>query len=199
MPKTKDQKGKKRWLNARKTHKAQNWAAFQVTSDELTLFSFPLNCRFLKLTCLYKSDQSEGWEVLACTQGRLPLLTYMWYELAMAEKKLRCLKNLQLKADGWTDGRTGSQPSELLPALTELASEKMVPDERSTIYPAHETIRCGWNVQQANQQTGPPLLRDHLVKDWLSSVGDSKPDFWPLRDDRLIENAPRRAGARLDH
>lgn len=108
MPKTKDQKGKKRWFNAQKTHKSQNWAAFQVTSDELTLFSFPLNCRFLKLTCLYKSDRSEGWEVLACTQGRLPLLTYTWYELATVKKKLRCRKNLQLK-DGWMDRRAGGR------------------------------------------------------------------------------------------
>lgn len=145
MPKTKDQKGKKKcWLNARKTHKSQNWAAFQVTSDELTLFSFPLNCRFRKLTCLYKSVQSEGWEVVACTQGRLPLLTCMWYELALAKKRSAVWEICGWKTDGWTDGRTGgraaeSQPSELFPPLTELSSEEMAPDERSAIYPTHET------------------------------------------------------------
>lgn len=102
MPKTTDQKGKKSWLNAQKTHKSSNWAALKVTSDELTLFSFPLNCGFLKLTCLCKSDQSEGWEVLVCTQGRLPLLTYMWYELATAKKALLSEKSA---AERWMDGQ----------------------------------------------------------------------------------------------
>lgn len=138
--KLKIRKAKNAGLTRKKTHKSQNWAAFQVTSDELTLFSFPLNCRFLKLTYLYKSDRSEGWEVLACTQGRLPLLTYTWYELATVKKSSAVGKICSWKTDGWTDGRAaGSQPSELLSALTELASEEMAPDKRSAIDPAHET------------------------------------------------------------
>lgn len=202
MPKTKDQKGKKRWLNAQKTHKSQNWAAFQVTSDELTLFSFPLNCRFLKLTCLYKSDRSEGWEVLACTQGRLPLLTYTWYELAPVEKKSSAVgKICSWKTDGWTDGRAaGSQPSELLSALTELTSEEMAPHERSAIDPAHETtpgtdeMCSGLTNKPGRRYWGISLLKT----DYLPS-GNGKRAFWPLGEQRLIENALRRAGARSDH
>lgn len=165
----------KRWLNAGKTHRSPNWAAFQVTLDELTLFSFPLNCRFLKLTCLYKSDQSEGWEVRACTQGRLPLLTSMWDELATAKKSSAVWKICGWKTDGWTDGGTGGGVSAL--------SAPSCPDRThgggnggwgkvSYISCSWNAARPGWNVQQVNIQTRPALLRDQPVKDWLSVVGE---------------------------
>lgn len=203
MPKTKDQKGKKKcWLNARKTHKSQNWAAFQVTSDELTLFSFPLNCRFRKLTCLYKSVQSEGWEVVACTQGRLPLLTCMWYELALAKKRSAVWEICDWKTDGWTDGRAGGGVS----ALRALSS----PDRprvggngarRKVSYISYSwnNAQHGWNVQQPNKQPGRHYWGITLLKtDYLPS-GNGKRAFWPLGEERLIENALRRAGARSAH
>lgn len=105
------------------------------------------------------------------------------------------------RMDGQTEGRAaGSQPSELLPALTELTAEEMAAEERSATYPAHEMPPGVDEIcSRLTYKPGRHYWGINLLKTAYLSSGNGKRAFWPLGDERLIENALSRAGARSDH
>lgn len=181
-PKTKDQK-EKCWLNVRQTHlKTEN----RSKSLWMSWLCFPsLNRPSLELTYIRVISGIGGGGGGGFSP--FPAESFvMWGMIRKsvhpgAETQLCCLKYLELKG-----GRTDRRRRGLSP-------------QRSFLPWQSKTTQLGWNVQWASKQPSLVLPRDHLVKDWLSFAGEWQRAFWPLGEERLIENALRRAGARSDH